>query len=379
MKRKWVFMVISVLGLHWIINGTPVHAQRPTKALTLLYSNNINGEIDPCPSWDQRNRFGGLARRGAWVKEVRESGKEVLVLDAGDLLFKKFSNPVQENELKMVTEKAHLIINSFNLMGYDAIGIGDDDLSLGKESLLEISKKANFPFLSSNVFDEESGKPLFSPSILKRTNGLRIGIFSLLSPEAFPGQGDPRKKGLVFKSPVETAQNMVKELQPKTDLVILLSHLGYPKDVELAQTVSGIHFIMGSHTGNNIPYPPIINNKTIILQTAPKGMYAGRLDLTFYNHEPIFYNTATRLSMEHNLNSLKLRLDDTKVPEAEKAQWRKSKEEMERTLKQFHGKNEFTNTIFPLGEQMKDHPEIAKMTEAFRSKFPEPEKSQPPK
>jgi hypothetical protein len=50
MKRKWVFMVISVLGLHWIINGTPVHAQRPTKALTFLYSNNINGEIDPCPS-----------------------------------------------------------------------------------------------------------------------------------------------------------------------------------------------------------------------------------------------------------------------------------------------------------------------------------------
>jgi 2',3'-cyclic-nucleotide 2'-phosphodiesterase (5'-nucleotidase family) len=300
-------------------------------------------------------------------------------LDAGDLLFKKFSNPVQENELKMVTEKAHLIINSFNLMGYDAIGIGDDDLSLGKESLLEISKKANFPFLSSNVFDEESGKPLFSPSILKRTNGLRIGIFSLLSPEAFPGQGDPRKKGLVFKSPVETAQNMVKELQPKTDLIILLSHLGYPKDTELAQTVSGIHLIIGSHTGMNLPHPPLINNKTIILQTSPKGMYGGRLDLTFYNHEPTFYNTAVRQTMEQNLKTLNARLSEGKGSEAEKAQWSRLKEQMEQALKQLLGKNAFTNTIFPLGEQMKDHPEIAKMTEAFRSKFPEPEKSQPPK
>jgi 2',3'-cyclic-nucleotide 2'-phosphodiesterase (5'-nucleotidase family) len=193
------------------------------------------------------------------------------------------------------------------------------------------------------------------------------------------GQGDPRRKGLIFKSPVETAQSMVKELQPKTDLIILLSHLGYPKDVELAQTVSGIHFIIGSHTGINFPHPPIINNKTIILQTGPKGMYAGRLDLTFDNHEPTFYNTAVRQTMEQNLKSLNSRLNEGKGSEAEKAQWRRLKEEMERTLKQLHGKNEFTNTIFPLGEQMKDDPDIGKMLEAFRAKFPEPGKSQSPK
>jgi 2',3'-cyclic-nucleotide 2'-phosphodiesterase (5'-nucleotidase family) len=264
-------------------------------------------------------------------------------------------------------------------MSYDAIGIGDDDLSLGKELLLEISKKANFPFLSSNLVDEETGKFLFQPYLIKEVNGLRIGIFSLLSPDSFLGQGDPRRKGLIFKSPVETAQSMIKELQPKTGLIILLSHLGYPKDVELAQTVSGIHFIMGSHTGINFSHPPIINNKTIILQTGPKGMYAGRLDLTFYNHEPTFYNTAVRQTMEQNLKSLNFRLNEGKASEAEKAQWRRSKEEMERILKQLHGKNEFTNTIFPLGEQMKDDPDIGKMPEAFRSKFSEPGKSQSPK
>ena len=63
---------------------------------------------------------------------------------------------------------------------------------------------------------------------------------------------------------------MVKELQPKTDLIILLSHLSYPKDMELAQKVQGIHVIVGGHTGINLPYPPVIKN-TIILQTASKG------------------------------------------------------------------------------------------------------------
>ena len=275
-----------------------------------------------------------------------------------------------------MAEKAHLIIESCNLMGYDALGIGDDDLGLGKEFLLEISKKANFPFLSSNLFDEESGKLLFSPYIIRESDGLRIGIFSLLSPDSFLGQGDPRRKGLILKSPVETAQSIFKELQPKTDLIILLSHLGYQKDVELTQAVSGIHFILGAHTGINFVYPPIMNRTTII-QTASKGMYAGRLDITLYNRELFYYNTLTRRTMEHNLNSLTLRLNDKNTSETEKAQLRKVKEEVERSLKQLHGKNEYTNTIFPLSEQIKDHADIGKMVEAYLSRFPETARPNP--
>jgi 2',3'-cyclic-nucleotide 2'-phosphodiesterase (5'-nucleotidase family) len=177
------------------------------------------------------------------VKDLRESQKGVLVLDSGDLLFKKYMNPIQENELKGMTEKAQLIVESFNLTGYDAIGIGDDDLTLGKEFLLEISKKANFPFLSSNLLNEASGKVLFQSSLIKEINGLRIGIFSLLSPDFFTGPSDPRKKGLTIRQPIEVAQAMVKELKPKADLIILLSHLGYVKDIEMAQTVRGINII----------------------------------------------------------------------------------------------------------------------------------------
>lgn len=273
----------------------------------------------------------------------------------------------------MATQKAQLIIESFNLMGYHAIGIGDDDLSLGKEFLLEISKKAHFPFLSSNLLDEVSGKPLFQPYLIKEINGLRIGIFSLLSPDVFLGQSDLRRKGVTFLPPIDVAQSMVKELQPKADLIILLSHLGYQKDVELAQAVQGIHFIVGGHTGINLAYPPFLKN-TLILQTTPKGMYAGRLDLILHNNEPALYNSVTRRALENNLNSLKQRLNSADAREAKKAQWQKAKEDTEATLKQFEGKNEFTNNILPLTEQMKDDPYIVKMIEAYRLKFQEPGK-----
>jgi len=301
------------------------------------------------------------------VKDLRENEKGILVLDSGDLLFKKYLNPIPENGLKGMSEKAHLIVESFNLMGYDAIGIGDDDLSLGKEFLLEISKKANFPFLSSNLLDEASGKILFQSSLIKEINGLRIGIFCLLSPDFFPGPSDPRRKGLNMRSPIETAQAMVKELKPKTDLIILLSHLGYVKDIELAQTLQGINIIVGGHTGINLIYPPVIKN-TPILQTASRGMFGGRLDLILYNNELIFYNSATQISLENNLNSINQRLNSKETPEAEKAQWRKAQEETERTLSQLRGKNVFTNNIIPLQGQMKELPDIKKIVEAYKAK-----------
>lgn len=312
------------------------------------------------------------------MKELRENRKDVLVLDAGDLFFKKFANPIPENELKRVREKAWLILESLNMMGLDALGIGDDDLSLGRDFLVEMSSKAKFAFVSSNMTHEDTGKLLFQPYLLKEIAGMRIGIFSLFSPDLFIGPNDLRKKGVVFRDPVETAQAMVRELQPKTDLIVLLSHLSYPKDVELAQKTSGIHLIIGGHTGTNLLYPPLIKN-TYLLQTAPKGMYGARVDFTFHNDTFSFYNSTEKRSLEGRLNYIKYRLVAKETPEHEKAKWLRSKEETERALAQFQGKNEFTNLIFPLREGMKDQPDILKMIDEYKSKYPEPEKAAPPK
>ncbi|MGQ9509476.1 MAG: hypothetical protein ACUVTN_08780 [Thermodesulfobacteriota bacterium] len=110
-------------------------------------------------------------------------------------------------------------------MGYHAIG--DDDLSLGKKFLIDLSKGFQIPFPSSNVVDEDSSKTLFELHIIKEIKGLRIGIFSLLSSDVFLGPSDPRKMGLIFRDSLETTNEIVKEISPKTDFIILLSHLGY--------------------------------------------------------------------------------------------------------------------------------------------------------
>ncbi len=370
-------------------------------------------------------RFGGLARRATWISQIREQEKkEPLIVDAGDLFFKKYEGPLQEQEMRKRAEQAILIAESLELMGYNAVGIGDDDLSLGKEFLLNLSKKVSFPFLSSNLFDEATGKPLFQTSLIQNRDGLRMGIFSLLSPETFQNPSDPRKNGILLRSPMEVAQAMVKELQPKTDLILLLSHLGYPKDVQLAQTIPGIHLIIGGHSGVNLVNPSLIN-RSLLLQMSPKGLYGGRLNLTLYSKDSLFWSASEKRTLETGLHQLRERIlflnvneietwlqnylgpysrmqhlarvyqisfpeeliqnmKDLSVSlkakdfEKEKVLRVKVKEEAEQILAQLRGRNEFSHFLTVLGDQFKDHPEIQKKIETFRTKYPELQKTIPP-
>ena len=279
----------------------------------------------------------------------------------------------------MVTAKANLMIEALNLMGYNAMGIGDDDLTLGKEFLISLSKKATFPFLCSNLVDGESGKPVFQSYIIKEVNGLRVGIFGLISPDTFSGPQDPRLKGLTIQNPVETAQRIVKELKPNTDLIILLSHLSYPKDSEMAQAAPGIQIIVGSHTGVSLTYPPIVKD-TVILHTPPRAMFSGRFALAFLSNDAGFYNVSTKRSFENNLTNMKLRLNTKETSPAEKEQYQRLIGDIERSLKQLQGKNEFSNFIIPLNEAFKEQPEISKLIEDFNKTFvSESDKSSSPK
>ena len=112
---------------------------------------------------------------------------------------------------------------------------------------------------------------------------------------------------------------------------------------------------------------------------ASKGMYGARVDFTFNNDTFSFYNSTEKRSLQSRLNYIKYRLMAKETPEREKVQWLKSKEDTEQALAQLQGKNEFTNIIFPFREGMKDDPDILKMIDEYKSKYPEPGKSAPAK
>jgi len=51
MKKRLLIVTALVLGVLLNFRGfSPLHAQTPGRSLTLIYSNNINAEVDPCPT-----------------------------------------------------------------------------------------------------------------------------------------------------------------------------------------------------------------------------------------------------------------------------------------------------------------------------------------
>ncbi len=214
---------------------------------------------------------------------MRTEGKEILALDAGALLFR--SHTIHDSKKEQEVKKAELILEGYKQSGYDAINVGNSDLALGKDFLLDQQKNYQIPFLSANIVDKEKGKPVFTTHLTKKVGGLTVGIFGLISDKAALKAGGKEIPDLAVKNHTETAQEMVKKLRKKCDLLVCLSYLGIKADEQLAQEVKGIDIIV-SGNGRGLLKQPKKVNSTLILQASQRGKYVGKLDLHLIGKGP---------------------------------------------------------------------------------------------
>ncbi len=79
-------------------------------------------------------------------------------------------------------------------------------------------------------------------------------------------------------SPCRFTYLCVKEPHEAADLVVVLSHLGFPQDFRLAGEVQGIDVLLSGHTHNRMERPAWVNG-TPIIQSGCHGSFVGRLDI----------------------------------------------------------------------------------------------------
>jgi 2',3'-cyclic-nucleotide 2'-phosphodiesterase (5'-nucleotidase family) len=258
------------------------------------------------------------------------------------------TNPLNERTRDQSLKKAEQIIGAFNIIGCDALNIGDNDLAEGKEYLLKRAEESNFPFISANLIDTTSGKPLFEPYIIKEVDGLRVGIFGLITHRAKLDTPD-----LLIDDPFETATRVVGELKGKCDLVIALTHLGVNDDKKLAQQVPGINIIVGGHSNSKLETPLRVND-TIILQAYLQGRYLGRLDLTIRNGSLDFLD-AMSVSIPQNI------LD----PEGGQATAGVS--DVSQEQEQDAERSQYINTLVIMDGNVEDDPEVQELVDEYKN------------
>jgi 5'-nucleotidase/UDP-sugar diphosphatase len=168
------------------------------------------------------------------IKQERQRGLPVLVLDAGDSLTGDV-DPAQATQ-------GQTSVAAMNLLGYDAMALGPQDLALGLPVLRERIAEANFAVLSANVVDVASGAPVATPYLVRELGeyGLRVGIIGL--------SGGPGDSKVSVADPLETAAKIVPQVAAEAEVVVVLSHAGLATDQRIAETVPGIDVIISGAT-----------------------------------------------------------------------------------------------------------------------------------
>ena len=218
------------------------------KTLTILHTNDTHSCILPLKKSLTDTTLadrGGYLRRIAMLKEERKQTPDLLLFDSGDF---------SQGSSYYTMFKGDVEVGLMNMMGYDAVTIGNHEFDFGLDNMTRLFKMANFPVVCSNYdFAGTELAEIVKPYVVLKRKGLRIGVFALCPPL----EGLVAKKNyepLKFLDPTACAQLMVEILkkQEKCDLVIFLSHLGwgdseYPCNKVIAQT-RGIDLVLDGHS-----------------------------------------------------------------------------------------------------------------------------------
>lgn len=257
-----------------------------TKELYILHTSDTHSRIEPLdPSGaDPDAGKGGVVRRATFIRQFRAEHPNTLVLDCGD-----FSQGTPYYNFY----KGEVEVKMMNLMGYDAMAIGNHEFDFGMENMARLFRLAQFPVVCANY--EVAGTPLeglVKPYVVVEREGLRIGIFGLGAKLEGLVQAD-KCQGVVYKDPIRMAQEMADLLrgEERCDAVVCLSHLGIrginPADAcdeKLVAATSGIDVILGGHSHTFMEEPALYKNaegrEIPVFHTGRNGVYVGEWKLT---------------------------------------------------------------------------------------------------
>ncbi|RUM96834.1 bifunctional metallophosphatase/5'-nucleotidase [Pseudaminobacter arsenicus] len=236
--------------------------------------NDTHGYLEPHPEivWTADRpsiaTMGGFARIAAIFAEARSHG-EVLAFDSGDTFH---GTPA------LVSSRGDAIVPILNALGLSAM-TGHWDFAYGPSRLKELTQTLNFPFLAANCEAQDPAAPRFPGSAISG-NDVKVGVIGLAATILDKTMPASFSEGLRFSDGIEeTRREGARLREAGCDLVMVLSHLGFPQDCALAEAVDGIDVILSGHTHNRLT-APMTRNGALIIQSGCHGSFVGRLDLT---------------------------------------------------------------------------------------------------
>lgn len=205
------------------------------RTLTILHYNDVYN-IDQQVKNEPR---GGAARFCTAIKSFKHLNP--LVLFSGDAF-----NP---SMLSTFTQGEQMV-PVLNSVGTDVAVFGNHDFDFGLEVLQKWVEKCNFPWLMSNVIDNETGRPLGNGKIshIVNHNGFRVGLMGLVEKEWLDTLPTIDPNEVTYIDYIDAGNRLADDLEKEgCDIIIALTHMRTPNDLNLAQHCPKLDLILGGH------------------------------------------------------------------------------------------------------------------------------------
>ncbi|MGL4474018.1 MAG: bifunctional UDP-sugar hydrolase/5'-nucleotidase UshA [Shewanella sp.] len=275
---------------------------------TVLHTNDNHGRF-----WQNKDGEYGMAARKTLIEQIRadvkSNGGEVILLSGGDI-----NTGVPESDMQNAVPD----FIGMNLIGYDAMAVGNHEFDNTLDVLAMQAKLASFPMLAANIYIKDKNgtvtdERLFDAYRVFDVNGLKIAVIGLTTKDTAHLVNPSNIATIHFADPQIEIQKTLKEIEAneKVDLVFATTHMGHyadgnhgseaPGDVLLARSVAEgkLQAIIGGHSQNPVCMEPDNKNYadfkpgddcrpdqqngTWIMQAHEWGKYVGRADFEMIN------------------------------------------------------------------------------------------------
>ncbi|KAK3789426.1 hypothetical protein RRG08_010619 [Elysia crispata] len=269
--------------------------------LLILHTNDFHDRVEETNKYSGYCRpqdatagkcFGGVSRIKSKVDEQRRKYENILLLDGGDQF---------QGTLWFYEFGGELLSHFMNLIGYDAIGLGNHEFDNGVEGLVPFVDNATFRILSSNI--DLSNTPVLQGKIQRSAKfdigGETIGVIGYTTTDTTyisnPGS-------VKFTDELTAVQAEADKLMADgVNKIIAVGHQGFGRDRDMASNLRGVDVIVGGHSNtflytgdapsNEDPlgdYPFVTQTSAtgetvLVVQDYAFGKYLGSLHVTFDN------------------------------------------------------------------------------------------------
>jgi len=246
-----------------------------TRRFTILHSNDMHGDFLAEQAEGGGELIGGLPLLSGYVNKVRAEEENVIYVISGDMV----QGSIIDSDFKGTST-----MQIMNYLAPDVVALGNHEVDYGLPHLLFLEKIANFPIVNANLYIKPFEKRMMRPYFVLPKAGFDILFTGILTEKVMDAVKMDELIG-TFVTLEEAGAEVGKICDAfkndDIDLTVLLTHIGFESDKELASMLRpewGVDLIIGGHSHTMLSEPAEVNG-ILIVQAGTGTNQIGRFDI----------------------------------------------------------------------------------------------------